>query len=63
MVDESVKYLATVCMARIWLPAKKLKIPVFKDTCLTSNRYQGLVLWVKVAGVIELTSKHHLTLL
>jgi hypothetical protein len=51
MVDEPVKYLAKVCMARIWLPAEKLKIPVFKDTCLTSNRYQGLVRWVKVVGV------------
>jgi len=51
MVDESVKYLVAVCMARIWLPAEKLKIPVFKDTCLTSRRYEGLAFWVKVAGV------------
>jgi len=51
MVEESLTYLATVCMASFWLPAQKLKIPVFKDTCLTSNRYQGHVLWVKVAGV------------
>jgi len=51
MVDEPVKYMTTVCMAWVWLPAEKWKILFFKDTCLTSNRYHGLDLWVNVAAV------------
>jgi hypothetical protein len=53
MIVESVKYLATAWMAKVLLPAEKWKMPVFKNTCLTSNRYQGLVLRVKMAGVLN----------
>jgi hypothetical protein len=48
---ESVKHLVTAWMACVRLSAEKLEIPAFKNTCLISSRYQGLVLSLIVVEV------------